>query len=98
MCNVCQYNYDQFSSLNTQLSAVFEQVSECKTSITKIKPILSTVVICGKGIDKDDINNINMRLETISTGLNSLMKQCSSQMNMIAESCPGADHYKNDQN
>jgi len=95
MCSACSYNYNQFSTLNSQLSRVVDQVSECITSTKNVGSVLSSVIICGSSIDKDDINKINQRLETILSGLQLLMQQCSSQMTIISNSCPGEDHYKN---
>lgn len=94
MCNTCNTKYEKFSKLKMQLDSVVTQTVECSNLTTNVKNTLSSVVICGLGIDKDDTTNIGKSLESIKTRLESLISQCSTEMSNIESACPGSSHYK----
>ena len=94
MCDVCQGKYGEFSALKSELGSAANQAMECKYSANRVKSTLSSVVICGVGIDREDTTNIIKCLDVVNACLVSLISQCSQEMSRIESSCPGPDHYK----
>ena len=94
MCSKCQGKYNDFAGIKGKLSSALDQTEECKTQTTSTKSTLSSVIISGVSIDKDDTDNINKNLDSISSDLSTMITQCSNEMSRIDAACPGPDHYK----
>ena len=94
MCSTCKGKYNSYAAIKANLSNALDQTSECVTQSTSTKSILSSVVISGASIVKDDIDTINQLLEKISGNLSTMIKQCNNEMSRIEGGCPGSDHYK----
>lgn len=94
MCDRCGSAYNVYLSLRGQLSSVSEQTQTNLSFANDVKSVLSEIVICGVGVDKDDTSNIINNLTSINDGLKALIEQCSVEMSKIASGCPGPDHYK----
>ena len=87
MCSICKGKYDDFAGIKGNLSSALDQTSSTKS-------ILSSVIISGVSIDKDDTTKITQYLGLLANDLSTMITQCSNEMTRIESGCPGEDHYK----